>query len=256
MYDCNSSYGESTYRLLTRNGTFIYLQTKGYLEIDKNTNKVHSFICVNTLLDEEEGKRKVQEMKNKFSVIINTKIPQNSIDAPAAENPLQLEKAVMCLIQNLQGSHSPVMASSSAAVGDRNPQTCTITEIAASSNCTKTPPLSLVPPEVSSVKSSIQQSVSVVNVTAAKNLREHQHRCSLANNSKETLQATKQQDDEETIDSDLIGVNTKRSLTPQAEDLNEPVAKRRLTNTGIYSLIKQQFKFSIQILCFGFLNRY
>ncbi|XP_023166874.2 circadian locomoter output cycles protein kaput isoform X2 [Drosophila hydei] len=104
MYDCNSSYGESTYRLFTRNGNIIYLQSKGYLEIDKETNKVHSFVCVNTLLDDEEGKRRVQEMKKKFSVIINTQIPQSTVDVPASEHPAQLEKAVLCLIQNLQSS--------------------------------------------------------------------------------------------------------------------------------------------------------
>ncbi|XP_017050837.1 uncharacterized protein LOC108094642 [Drosophila ficusphila] len=102
MYDCNSSYGESTYRLFTRNGNIIYLQSKGYLEIDKETNKVHSFVCVNTLLSEEEGKRRVQEMKKKFSVIINTQIPQSTVDVPASEHPALLEKAVLRLIQNLQ----------------------------------------------------------------------------------------------------------------------------------------------------------
>lgn len=102
MYDCNSSYGESTYRLFTRNGKIIYLQSKGFLEIDKETNKVHSFVCVNTLLDDEEGKRRVQEMKKRFSVIINTRIPQSTVDVPASEHPAQLEKAVLCLIQNLQ----------------------------------------------------------------------------------------------------------------------------------------------------------
>ncbi|KAH8386532.1 hypothetical protein KR093_001159, partial [Drosophila rubida] len=106
MYDCNSSYGESTYRLFTRNGNIIYLQSKGFLEIDKETNKVHSFVCVNTLLDDEEGKRRVQEMKKKFSVIINTQIPQSTVDVPASEHPAQLEKAVLCLIQNLQNSVS------------------------------------------------------------------------------------------------------------------------------------------------------
>lgn len=217
VYDCNSSYGESTYRLFTRNGNIIYLQSKGYLEIDKETNKVHSFVCVNTLLDDEEGKRRVQEMKKKFSVIINTQIPQSTVDVPASEHPALLEKAVLRLIQNLQKSdqegahmgeieadeyvdeedddeedqdegpsdfgdsysahqqqphshphqtqqpqqfhpvrshHGPMMAISSHGQGS-----------------SKTPPLALVPPEASSVKSSISKSISVVNVTAAKHLR-------------------------------------------------------------------------------------
>ncbi|XP_046867451.1 uncharacterized protein LOC6644494 [Drosophila willistoni] len=161
MYDCNSSYGESTYRLFTRNGNIIYLQSKGYLEIDKETNKVHSFVCVNTLLDEEEGKRRVQEMKKKFSVIIKTQIPtQSAIDVPASEHPAQLEKAVLRLIQNQHhGSSSSSMSQARLNATHH------------SMSSSKTPPLALVPPETASVKSSIFNSVNVVNITAAKHLR-------------------------------------------------------------------------------------
>ena len=159
MYDCNSDYGESCYRLLSRNGRFIYLNTKGYLEIDKGTNKVHSFVCVNTLLDEEEGKRKVQEMKNKFSIIINAKVPSNTMqDVPASQNPQQLERIVLYLIENLQ---------------KRQPNTCVVDEIHSEEDAkrhTNTPPLALVPPEPASVKNSISKSVSVVISTAAKSL--------------------------------------------------------------------------------------
>ncbi|EDW78400.2 uncharacterized protein Dwil_GK16199 [Drosophila willistoni] len=174
MYDCNSSYGESTYRLFTRNGNIIYLQSKGYLEIDKETNKVHSFVCVNTLLDEEEGKRRVQEMKKKFSVIIKTQIPtQSAIDVPASEHPAQLEKAVLRLIQNLQKSASDDdtdqhdhHGSSSSSMSQAR-----LNATHHSMSSSKTPPLALVPPETASVKSSIFNSVNVVNITAAKHLR-------------------------------------------------------------------------------------
>ncbi|XP_067642339.1 uncharacterized protein gce isoform X2 [Eurosta solidaginis] len=202
MYDCKSSFGESTYRLITRNGHFIYLHSKGYLEVDKETQEVRSFICVNTLLDEEEGKRRVQEMKNKFSLIVNTKIPQSSIDEPASNNPQQLEKAVLCLIQNLQkspvveydddgdsstGSYaceyvSPTSDPSTPAASIHRsnvvPQPTIDSSIRAAAfhfaRSVKTPPLALVPPEPSSVKTSISKSVSVVNVTAAKYLRNNQ----------------------------------------------------------------------------------
>lgn len=157
MYDCNSDYGESCYRLLSRNGNFIYLNTKGYLEIDKGTNKVHSFVCVNTLLDEEEGKQKVQEMKNKFSIIINAKVPTNTMqDVPASQNPQQLERIVLYLIENLQ---------------KRQNNACVVDEIHSEDDVkrhTTTPPLALVPPEPASVKNSISKSVSVVIATAAK----------------------------------------------------------------------------------------
>ncbi|TMW45358.1 hypothetical protein DOY81_009564 [Sarcophaga bullata] len=195
MYDCNSSFGESTYRLFTRNGKIIYLHTKGYLEIDKNTNKVHSFICVNTLLDEEEGKRRVEYMKNKFSVIINTQIPQSSDDVPASENPQQLEKAVLCLIQNLKsvsdddgdseasssnsvtphGSHhhySTQHHSSKPYFSGSSPQMVG-SAMSSVGRSSKTPPLALVPPAADSIKNSITKSVSVVKTTAAKFLRSH-----------------------------------------------------------------------------------
>ncbi|XP_073830605.1 uncharacterized protein [Musca autumnalis] len=159
MYDCNSDTGESFYRLLSRNGNFIYLRTRGYLEIDRKTNKVHSFVCVNTLLDEEEGRRKVQEMKNKFSIIINAKVPTGTVqDATASQNPQQLEKIVLYLIENLQ---------------KRQTNSCVVDEIHSENDAKRhssTPPLALVPPEPLSVKKSISQSVSVVIATAAKSL--------------------------------------------------------------------------------------
>lgn len=183
MYDCKSDYGESCYRLLTRNNRFIYLQTKGFLEIDKETNKVHSFVCINTLVSDEEGRRRVQEMKNKFSIIINTKIPlSSSLDIPASENPQQLEKAVLCLIQNLQKNDEDDendASTSNAHQLDHDDRiesggrmnACMSPAARATSSCsirsTKTPPLALIPPEPSTVKSSISKSVDVV----AKNIR-------------------------------------------------------------------------------------
>ncbi|XP_030378356.1 aryl hydrocarbon receptor nuclear translocator-like protein 1 [Scaptodrosophila lebanonensis] len=185
MYDCNSDYGESCYRLLSRNGHFIYLQTKGFLDIDKSTNKVHSFLCVNTLLDEEVGKRKVQEMKNKFSTIIKAKIPTNtSPDLPASRNPQQLERIVLYLIENLQkssgGDGGGIQSVDSLDDGYCSPAstatTLTLEELAPSPTPTSTlqQPLALVPPAPSSVKHSISKSVSVVNVTAARYLQYQQ----------------------------------------------------------------------------------
>ncbi|XP_037724492.1 neuronal PAS domain-containing protein 2 [Drosophila subpulchrella] len=180
MYDCNSDYGESCYRLLSRNGRFIYLHTKGFLEIDRGTNKVHSFLCVNTLLDEEAGRQKVQEMKEKFSTIIKAEMPTQSStpDLPASQAPQQLERIVLYLIENLHKS-----VDSGDAVGGQPMEslmddgysspanTLTLEELAPS----PTPALALVPPAPSSVKSSISKSVSVVNVTAARKFQqEHQ----------------------------------------------------------------------------------
>ncbi|XP_017133456.1 uncharacterized protein LOC108150015 [Drosophila elegans] len=190
MYDCNSDYGESCYRLLSRNGRFIYLHTKGFLEIDRGSNKVHSFLCVNTLLDEEAGRQKVQEMKEKFSTIIKAEMPtqSSSPDLPASQAPQQLERIVLYLIENLQKSvdsgDTSASASASASAGGQSLEslmddgysspanTFTLEEMAPS----PTPTLALVPPAPSSVKSSISKSVSVVNVTAARKFQQEQQK--------------------------------------------------------------------------------
>ncbi|XP_020812216.1 uncharacterized protein LOC110187143 [Drosophila serrata] len=181
MYDCNSDYGESCYRLLSRNGRFIYLHTKGFLEIDPGSTKVHSFFCVNTLLDDEAGRRKVLEMKEKFSTIIKAEMPtqSSSPDLPASQAPQQLERIVLYLIENLQKS---VESSSGEAAGVQSLDTLMDDGYSSPANTlileelapSPTPALALVPPAPSSVKNSISKSVSVVNVTAARKFQQEQ----------------------------------------------------------------------------------
>ncbi len=37
----------TSYRLLCKDGDYIHIQTKGYLEINPETQKVDSFMCIN-----------------------------------------------------------------------------------------------------------------------------------------------------------------------------------------------------------------
>lgn len=111
-------------------------------------------------------------MKNKFSVIIDTKIPQSFSEVPTLENPLQLEKAVLCLIQNLQHP-----ATDEDGDSDQNSQTAQRSNYHQHyqhsnshhsmsahhmGRSSKSPPLALVPPGADSIKHSINKSVSVV----------------------------------------------------------------------------------------------
>lgn len=79
VYDGNKRFGESCYRLISRNGRFIYLKTRGYLEIDPKNLAVESFVCINTLISEEEGKALIKEMKQKYSVIIGAQAEQYAL---------------------------------------------------------------------------------------------------------------------------------------------------------------------------------
>uniref|UniRef100_A0AAG5DE98 Methoprene-tolerant protein n=1 Tax=Anopheles atroparvus TaxID=41427 RepID=A0AAG5DE98_ANOAO len=160
MYDYNQN-GESCYRLMARTGDFIYLKTRGYLEVDSDTKVVQSFVCINTLVSEEEGQRLVREMKRKFSVIVDkVELPDESGE-PVVENPKQIEEAVMNLITNLQPdcddkllSAMPASPASSIKSGYGDGMG-----------------LAIVAPEKNSIKSAIVKSINVVSI-ASKTIRE------------------------------------------------------------------------------------
>ncbi|CAH2210095.1 jg22542, partial [Pararge aegeria aegeria] len=63
--------GESCYRLMTKNGQFIYMSTRGALEVDPTSKATTSFVCTNTLVPEKDGIELIRIMKNKFSLKIN-----------------------------------------------------------------------------------------------------------------------------------------------------------------------------------------
>lgn len=190
MYDLSKPFGESCYRLITRTGQFIYLRTRGFLEVDDKSNEVRSFVCVNTLVTEDEGKKLVKEMKKKFSVIIqsNDMLPAIESEVSTVENPQQIEKAVMNLITNLHGPgheescQANVRAPSvllpedesstdNADIDDNSSTKGSVHEDNYHSDLdrqTKSPPLAIIAPKPSTIKSSISKSVDVI-IAATKN---------------------------------------------------------------------------------------
>ncbi|KAL0902324.1 hypothetical protein ABMA27_000221 [Loxostege sticticalis] len=109
MYDQHRLVGESCYRLMAKNGQFIYLKTRGSLEVDPNTRAVTSFVCTNTVVDEPEGKHLIKLMKKKFMLMVNNneEPPQEEENKEvseqnlAVEDPRQLEKVILHLVTNL-----------------------------------------------------------------------------------------------------------------------------------------------------------
>lgn len=167
MYDFSRPQGESCYRLLNRSGKFIYLKTRGFLEIDEKTNTVHSFVCINTLVTEEEGNRLINEMKRHYAVIIEqnerTAVTNYSSDVPAIENPQQLESAIMTLITNLGPSRNldyniPSVESDSSL----------------ESECSKTSssPLSIIAPKFNTIKSTVCKSAEVLGTSSNKRIKQ------------------------------------------------------------------------------------
>lgn len=103
MYDESREFGESYYRLMSRSGHFIYMRTRGFLEIDKDTKKVQSFVCVNTVIGEEYGQRMMEEMKRKYSVIVEkekqSEVKIVALDEAPVEDPKRIERIVMHLVE-------------------------------------------------------------------------------------------------------------------------------------------------------------
>uniref|UniRef100_A0A182QYH5 Methoprene-tolerant protein n=1 Tax=Anopheles farauti TaxID=69004 RepID=A0A182QYH5_9DIPT len=169
MYDYNQN-GESCYRLMSRTGDFIYLKTRGYLEVDSDTKVVQSFVCINTLVSEEEGQRLVREMKRKFSVIVDkVELPDESGE-PVVENAKQIEEAVMNLITNLQPDTEDKLLMTMPA----SPAS------SIKSGYGEGAPLAIVAPEKSSIKSAIVKSINVVSIASKAMRGESTTRCSSA----------------------------------------------------------------------------
>ncbi|XP_050455079.1 aryl hydrocarbon receptor nuclear translocator-like protein 1 isoform X2 [Cataglyphis hispanica] len=116
MYSHAETCGTSCYRLLTKSGKFIYLRTHGYLEFDKNTKTVESFVCINTLVSEKEGIQLIKEMRERFAATPASKglIKNFDINSPIEldlsqlsnpegnlEEKSQLEEAINHLIRDL-----------------------------------------------------------------------------------------------------------------------------------------------------------
>nr|ATB19377.1 methoprene-tolerant juvenile hormone receptor [Dendrolimus spectabilis] len=105
MYDKSREFGESYYRLMSRSGHFIYMRTRGFLEIDRETKRVQSFVCVNSVIGEDYGRKMMDEMKRKYSVIVDADKKHTdrieSADEPPVEHPKRLERIVMHLVQPL-----------------------------------------------------------------------------------------------------------------------------------------------------------
>lgn len=159
MYDFGNPIGESCYRLISRSGQFIYLKTKGILEIDEKMRQVRSFVCINTLVTDEEGKRLIKEMKKKFSAIISKEeLSAMESDVSTVENPLLLERAILNLITNLNNGtyddDDTASVISNSTVGDGKQ------------------PLAIIPPNMISIKPTISKAVDVISQVGGKSYPE------------------------------------------------------------------------------------
>ncbi|XP_046657851.1 neuronal PAS domain-containing protein 2-like [Daphnia pulicaria] len=85
------SEGMVTYRLKTSTGRLIFLRSRGFIQYDENTKEIISFFCINSLIDEEQGMKEMQEMRAMLDKLnignvtpAITSSPTNAIEPVAA----------------------------------------------------------------------------------------------------------------------------------------------------------------------------
>ncbi|XP_038216878.1 aryl hydrocarbon receptor nuclear translocator-like protein 1 [Zerene cesonia] len=155
MYVQNRIFGESCYRLMTKNGRFIYMRTRGRLDVDKNTNAVTSFVCTNTVVNEDEGKQLIRLMKKRFKILVNNGDDKDTDEDEASqevneknisvEDPEQLQEVILHLVTNLPSQDDLDSDVTSPSSSDNT-----------------TPRLSIIPPKKDRIVKAILKSTFVI----------------------------------------------------------------------------------------------
>ncbi|CAH2103878.1 unnamed protein product [Euphydryas editha] len=162
MYDQHRLVGESCYRLMTKNREFIYMRTLGRLDVDTDTKAVRTFVCTNTVVQEEEGKHLIKLMKRKFTLMVNNGEPRDFDDdvkqddtkeSLPVEDPRQLEKVILHLVTNLPSPQPEDTHHSIYANTEPSPSH-----------------LAIIPPQRERIQRAIEKSYSVIkNIDMASN---------------------------------------------------------------------------------------
>ena len=70
VFASSKGEGYTTYRLRRKDGRYIHMQSRGFLEYNVATKQVETFLCINTMLTDENGKRSLEEQKKRFTPYI------------------------------------------------------------------------------------------------------------------------------------------------------------------------------------------
>jgi len=111
MLSSGGDEGMVTYRLRTRTGKLIFLRSRGIIEYDAK-KEIVSFVCVNEMINEEEGMREIEALKD-----LQARLSSMEIEAPnevgkflmeAPRSPTQPSSSNGCGMES--GELSPMMS--------------------------------------------------------------------------------------------------------------------------------------------------
>ncbi|CAG0880453.1 unnamed protein product [Darwinula stevensoni] len=83
MHNSSDGSGLVTYRLVTKSNQFIYMRSRGVMEPNPKTLEIEHFVCINTLLSEQEGEAEYLKQLQRLTPFV----PVGAGRAAAVSNP-------------------------------------------------------------------------------------------------------------------------------------------------------------------------
>ncbi|XP_076037059.1 uncharacterized protein LOC143022628 isoform X2 [Oratosquilla oratoria] len=80
MFGSSQGQGTVMTRLMTQNGETVNVRSRGYLEVDKVTGKVDTFVCINSVVSREEAEEEMKNQRRKLFPVVSNPDTQVMID--------------------------------------------------------------------------------------------------------------------------------------------------------------------------------
>ncbi|XP_050710803.1 hypoxia-inducible factor 1-alpha-like isoform X3 [Eriocheir sinensis] len=98
MFTSTEGQGIVSYRLQCRDGSFVTLRSRGYLEVNKQTGQVESFVCINTVVSLKESEDEIKNQRRKLLPVISSSDCEDHLKNISSTLPPELIKDVLPLL--------------------------------------------------------------------------------------------------------------------------------------------------------------
>lgn len=132
MLGTEHGQGVVTFRLRCQDNSYVTLRSRGYLEFDKQTGEFESFVCINSLVDEQHSDDEIRKQRRQLLPVIAGASADDLLSKLTPELPLE----ILQILQNTLGEKSiQRLLAATAKFADKKPssrddvQPATITEV-------------------------------------------------------------------------------------------------------------------------------
>ncbi|XP_071519226.1 uncharacterized protein [Panulirus ornatus] len=90
MFTSTQGQGIVSYRLRCRDGSHVTLRSRGYLEVNKQTGQVDSFVCINTVLSVTEATSEIKNQRRKLLPLVVSQESDDHVSSISSTLPPEL----------------------------------------------------------------------------------------------------------------------------------------------------------------------